>query len=121
HSFISQEDYSELLKEVDVGLISLSPKVKTPVIPGKILGYMSASIPVLAIINKESDGHKMIEEARCGYSMISEASSEEVGQLFLKCFNEQDKLKQMGANGHEYVLSNFTKDICIDNLIKLLQ
>ena len=121
HPFISQEDYSELLKEVDFGMISLSPKVKTPVIPGKILGYMAASIPIVAIINKESDGHKMIEDAKCGYSIISDASPEEIGKLFLKCFNDREKLRIMGENGHKYVLSNFTKEICIDNLIGLIQ
>jgi glycosyltransferase involved in cell wall biosynthesis len=121
HPFISQEDYSELLKEVDFGMISLSPKVKTPVIPGKILGYMAASIPIVAIINKESDGHKIIEDAKCGYSIISDASPNEIGELFLKCFNDREKLQIMGENGHKYVLSNFTKEICIDNLIGLMR
>jgi colanic acid biosynthesis glycosyl transferase WcaI len=121
HPFISQEDYAELLKEVDVGMISLSFKVKTPVIPGKILGYMAASKPIVAIINKESDGHKLIENAKCGYSIFSDASPDEIGELFLKFFNEREKLKTMGENGHKYVLSNFTKEICIDNLIGLIQ
>jgi colanic acid biosynthesis glycosyl transferase WcaI len=119
HSFISQEDYSSVLKEVNIGLISLSSKVKTPVIPGKILGYMAASVPVVAIINKESDGHNLIKNAGCGYSMISDSSPEEVGDLFIECFENQNELKQLGINGHNYVLNNFTKDICIDNLIKL--
>lgn len=121
HPFISQEDYSEILKEVDLGLISLSPKVKTPVIPGKILGYMLASIPILAIINRESDGHEMISEAVCGYTVVSDSSPEELAEMFIRCFNQRSKLVEMGANGHDYVTKNFTKDICVDKLIKLLQ
>lgn len=120
HTFISQEIYPELVKEADVGLVCLSNMNKTPVIPGKMWGYMAASIPVVAFLNKESDGHILIKEAECGYSIVSDASPKEVKELIIKIFNEKAKLKQYGENGHRYILKHFTKDVCMDNLIKLL-
>ncbi|HSW38678.1 MAG TPA: glycosyltransferase family 4 protein, partial [Acidobacteriota bacterium] len=45
HPFVSKEEYGKLLKEVDCGLVCLTSKNKTPVVPGKILGYMAAGIP----------------------------------------------------------------------------
>ena len=33
---------------------------------------MAASIPVVAFLNKESDGHQIIKDADCGYSEISD-------------------------------------------------
>jgi len=119
HAFVSQEIYPELVKEADVGLVCLSNMNKTPVIPGKILGYMAASIPVVAFLNKESDGHLLIKEAECGYSMVSDVSPEQVKDLIIKIFNEKDRLKQYGENGHRYVLKYFTKNVCMDKLIKL--
>lgn len=120
HPFVSQEIYPELVKEADVGLVCLSTMNKTPVIPGKVWGYMAASIPVVAFLNKESDGHILIKEAECGYSIVSDTSPEEIKKLILKIFGEKAQLKRYGENGHRYVLKHFAKDVCIDNLIKLI-
>ncbi|NIS74385.1 MAG: glycosyltransferase, partial [Deltaproteobacteria bacterium] len=62
--FVPKETYPSLVKDADVGLICLSSKNNTPVVPGKLLGYMAASIPVVAFLNRQSDGHRIIEEAR---------------------------------------------------------
>ena len=118
--FVSLEEYPKLVKDVDVGVVCLSSLNKTPVVPGKVLGYMASSVPVVALLNKESDGHMIIEEAECGYSIASDASTEEISNLILQIYNEKDKLKQYGENGHRYVLRHFTKSSCIDNLIKLI-
>ncbi len=117
-SFVSKEDYPKLVKDADVGIVCLSCKNKTPVVPGKILGYMAASIPVVAFLNRESDGHKIIKDARCGYSEVSDDPIKAT-EIILKIYNERDKLKQYGENGLNYVLSNFAKDVRIDHLEKL--
>ncbi len=118
--FVSLEEYPKLVKDVDAGIVCLSSLNKTPVVPGKVLGYMASSVPVVALLNKESDGHMIIEEAKCGYSIASDASTEEISSLILQIYNEKDKLKQYGENGHRYVLKHFTKSNCIDSLIKLI-
>ncbi len=118
--FVSLEEYPKLVKDVDAGIVCLSSLNKTPVVPGKVLGYMASSVPVVALLNKESDGHMIIEKAECGYSIASDASNEEISNLILQIYNEKDKLKQYGENGHRYVLKHFTKSSCIDNLIKLI-
>lgn len=118
--FVPFEEYPNLVKNTDVGLVCLSSKNKTPVVPGKILGYMAASIPVVAFLNKESDGHTLIKDAECGYSIASDASLDEVKNIIIRMYNEKDKLDQYGENGFRYVSRHFTKSSCIDNLIKLI-
>ena len=115
---ISKEDYATLLKEVDVGIVCLSNKNKTPVVPGKLLGYMAASLPVVGFLNKESDAHEIIKRACCGYSAVSD-DPVEATDIILRIYNEQDKLKLYGENGFNYVSNNFSKDICIDKLENL--
>jgi colanic acid biosynthesis glycosyl transferase WcaI len=117
--FVSQEDYPSLVKDADVGIVCLSNMNKTPVIPGKILGFMAASIPVVAFLNRESDGHALIKSAQCGYSTLSDAPLEEMKKLIVKIYNEKEKLKQYGKNGFRYVSTHFAKETCIDNLIKI--
>ncbi len=118
--FVPIEEYPNLVKNADVGLVCLSSKNKTPVVPGKILGYMAASIPVVAFLNKESDGHTLIKEAGCGYSIASDTSPEEAKNIIIRIYNEKRKLGQYGENGFRYVSKHFTKSSCIDKLIKLI-
>jgi colanic acid biosynthesis glycosyl transferase WcaI len=120
HSFVSQEKYPELVKEADAGLVCLSSQNKTPVIPGKAWSYMAASIPIVAFLNKESDGHVVIKEANCGYSIVSDASAEEAKHFLIRVFDEKDKLKEYGENGHRYMLKNFTKEVCLTKLVDLI-
>ena len=113
--FVSKDEYPELVKDADVGLVCLSSMNKTPVIPGKILGYMAASIPVVAFLNKESDGHQIIKDADCGYSEISD-SVEKVAATIKKIYNERNRLKEYGENGFSYVQENFERNVCINRL-----
>jgi glycosyltransferase involved in cell wall biosynthesis len=119
HPFVSKEDYDSLLKEVDVGLVCLSPKNKTPVVPGKILSYMATGVPILAFLNHESDGHKIINEARCGHTGVSD-DPHRASQLILKMFQEKDQLGEMGLRGYQYALQDFSKKMCMDKLERLL-
>ena len=104
--FVSQNEYPKLAKDADVGLVSLTSKNKTPVVPGKITGYMAASIPVLAFLNKESDGHKIISDADCGYSCLF-GDIESAVNLVMKMYKDRPVLKEKVLNGLNYVSSNF--------------
>lgn len=120
HPFVSKEEYGKLLKEVDCGLVCLTSKNKTPVVPGKILGYMAAGIPVLAFLNRESDGHAIISDAACGYSDISD-DPRRAAQLILKMYKEREGMKEMGMNGYRYAVQHFSKQVCVDKLERLLR
>jgi len=119
HPFISKDDYRNLLTEIDVGLVCLTSLNKTPVVPGKILGYMGSSVPVLAFLNRESDGHRIIRDAGCGYSVVS-GRCENLVDLMLRMYRERDRLRTIGENGRSYAARHFTKEICVDRLEELL-
>ncbi|OGS21263.1 MAG: hypothetical protein A2252_08335 [Elusimicrobia bacterium RIFOXYA2_FULL_39_19] len=113
-NFVSLEDYPELVKECNIGLVCLSSKNKTPVVPGKLLGYMAAKIPAIAILNKESDGHQIISDAKCGYSVISGEDLTGFVNHVLNIKNNKDLCNTLGINGNSYLKKHFTKLICID-------
>ena len=115
--FVSKDEYPELVKDADVGLACLSSMNRTPVVPGKILGYMAASVPVAAFLNKESDGHQIIRNAQCGYSEISD-DVEKTVETVIKIYNEWSRLKEYGENGFNYVKENFERNACINRLEK---
>lgn len=113
--FVSKEEYPELIKDVDIGLVSLSNMNKTPVVPSKIIGYMAGGIPVMAFLHKESDGHNIIKEARCGYSMVY-GDLDKATNLVNEVYNQRDNLKNLGQNGLQYALAHFAVDNIMDKM-----
>ena len=89
--------------------------------PGKLLGFMAASLPVIAFLNKESDGHTIIKEANCGYSINSDSSFENINSLVLKMLNEKDESKDLGKNGYQYLLENYSKTVCINKINNFIE
>ena len=118
--FISPQEYWSLLNEIDVGLLTLSAKVKTPVVPSKFLGYMAASKPYIASLNKESDAIRMTQDSKAGI-YVRAGDAMRFKDAILTLFNNKNLVKVMGRNGRKYVVNNFSKDICIakyENILK---
>ena len=44
-----------MYKQVDIGIISLDVNHKTHNIPGKLLTYIAAQLPVFAVVNPNND------------------------------------------------------------------
>jgi glycosyltransferase involved in cell wall biosynthesis len=119
HPFVSKEEYGRIVREIDVGLLCLTPKNKTPVVPGKLLSYMAAGIPVLAFLNRESDGHQIIREAHCGYSAVSDDANT-AALMIMRMYEERNRLGELGYSGYQYAFQHFSRRICIDKLEALL-
>lgn len=117
-NFVSIQEYPWLVKEADVGLVCLSEKNRTPVVPGKIFGYMAAAIPILAILNKESDGHQIIKDSGCGFS-FGPAEKDAFLKALLTLKNDKNLRKEIGQRGFDYFKNHFSKKICIDQYEKI--
>ncbi|WP_019673903.1 glycosyltransferase family 4 protein [Psychrobacter lutiphocae] len=52
---VSQSEYIRIVAGMDIGLFSLSAKHSSHNIPGKLLGYMAESLPILGSVNKGND------------------------------------------------------------------
>lgn len=61
---IPREDYSKVLTRFDIGVIVTDPRVTFPTFPSKILDYISAGLPVLCIIEQESDIAEVINNSQ---------------------------------------------------------
>ena len=119
--FVSKSAYSQLVNEVDVGMVTLSPRNRTPVVPGKILGYMAAAKPVLAFLNRESDGHRLVVEAGCGVSVYSDAPIEELVAATRSLLERKSELETLGRSGYSYVVEHFDKSVCVDTIESYLR
>jgi len=118
--FVSREEYSDLLQICSIGLVCLSPLNKTPVVPGKILGYMAAGLPVAAFLQSSSDGHGVIKSAQCGFSADS-ADKDACVQSMCTLLSQRDSFAKLGQNGKSYAAKHFSKEVCVSQLESMLE
>lgn len=101
---LPKEEYEMLVRCCDVGLVSLDKRFTIPNFPCRMLSYMQASLPVLAMTDVNTDIRKAIEEGEFGYW----CESGDVNGFSDLCRKMQDNksLTQMGKNARKY-LENF--------------
>jgi len=80
---------------------------------------MAAKLPVLAFLNRESDGHYLISESSCGYSAPSD-NPDTVLSLFRKAYHHREQLSAMGRLGYDYVSKHFSKETCVSELENII-
>ena len=117
--FVSPDEYPLLLKEADIGLLSLKADSGTPTVPGKFFGFLAAKLPVVAFLNKESEGHRLIAEAGCGYACVSDDVAP-AAVLLRNVIADRERLHTRGERGYEYVKKFFSKNSCIDQFERML-
>lgn len=117
--FVPPREYPALLKEVDVGLMCLAPYNTTAVVPGKLTGYMAAGLPVVGFLQKQSEGHRIVQESGCGYTVVSD-NPQEVKAVVRKIWSERARLKEYGQRGRDYSVRNFSRRHCIDQLTQII-
>lgn len=117
---VSQQRYKQILNQVDVGLFSLSARHKTHNFPGKLLGYMCESLPILGSINKGNDLSEVITEAHAGFVFVNGQDSD---LLFAAktLANDQQLRKQIGCNANRLLANKFSVESAAETIITSLK
>jgi glycosyltransferase involved in cell wall biosynthesis len=102
-----KELYPYVLASSDVSLVSLNSKVKTPVVPSKILSIMASARPVLASLPLDGDAAKLIEEAQCGICIEPE-NPEKLAEKIVYLSENREICEKLGRQGRAYVVENFS-------------
>jgi colanic acid biosynthesis glycosyl transferase WcaI len=89
--------------------------------PSKLISYMMAAKPIVAVAREQSDLAAIIRETGCGW-LVGPGDPEAL-QNCLRAVTECDKelLKEMGLRGREYALEHFSSDACLPQVISALQ
>ena len=65
--WIPKEEYDKVIAACDVGMIFLDHRFTIPNFPSRLLGYMSAKLPVLAVTDRVTDIGKVIVDGGFGW------------------------------------------------------
>ena len=115
---LPRDEYNNLIKQCDIGLINLSRKFIIPNIPSKTISYFKASIPVLASTDKNTDYKDLLlKKAKAGLWS-------ETGDLiayknnFERLFNDEKLRRELGENGRRFFEENLSIEKAYQTIIK---
>jgi colanic acid biosynthesis glycosyl transferase WcaI len=107
--------YPYIVASSDVGLVTLNSKVKTPVVPSKILSMMAAARPVLASMPLEGDAPKLIEESGCGICIGPEKPMQ-LAEKIVYLVENKDICEKFGEQGRDYVVRNLSLKKAVNDI-----
>lgn len=109
---LPRNEYEQLVRACDVGIVSLDYRFTIPNYPSRILSYMEYQMPVLAATDRNTDFKELIEKAECGMWCYSNSVQDFVAAVKEMCADEEMR-KQMGQNGRKYAEENFRVDVSV--------
>lgn len=105
HQWLPKEDYDKVVAASDVGMIFLDHRFTIPNFPSRLLSYMSAKIPVLAVTDPNTDIGKVITEG--GFGWWCESSKLNLFSGMVNVILESD-ITQAGVRAFEYLRENYS-------------
>ena len=107
HNAVKQKEYLSMLSEFDVGLISLDSSLRTQNFPGKMLGYMYYSIPILASINPGNDLKEILEGWQAGLVCMN-GDDDIFAAHARRLVKDEDYRRRLGRNARALLESTFS-------------
>ena len=104
---LPKEDYDQLVRSCDVGLIFLDHRFTIPNYPSRLLSYLENKMPVLCATDPNTDMGRIAEENGYGYwceSVRPEDFTALVDKMLIA-----DR-KEMGEIGYEFMKANYLVD-----------
>jgi glycosyltransferase involved in cell wall biosynthesis len=107
----SESAYRDLVADIDVGFVSLTDKLTTPVVPAKLLDFMAAARPVIACTNPASDTGSIVSAANCGF-VCPPRDPSSIAAAVLQLRDNTPLATTLGLNGRQYAEQNFSLRAC---------
>lgn len=106
---IPEDMLASVLTRCHVGVISLNPGHRSHNIPGKLLTYLKAGLPVLACVNPGNDLIALIQDEACGLAMAGD-DPDAVAAAMLSLIEGDACRQAMSQKGAELAERLFTAD-----------
>jgi glycosyltransferase involved in cell wall biosynthesis len=114
-----RDRYPLLLNASDVCLISLNPRLTTPVVPGKLFDIMASGRPVVGDVPLDGDAPRIVAEGPCGIC-VAPGDPDRLAEAILKLYRDPALAAELGANGRRLVEHKYSRSICTRRYERLL-
>lgn len=112
--------YPDLLAASDVGLVPLTDRLRTPVVPGKLQDLMASGRPVVAAVLPDGDAARIVEESSCGVA-VSPDDAAGIAAAITAMFEDPGLAAKFGENGRAYAEMRFSVRACATRYERLLE
>ena len=114
---LPKDDYDKMVAACDVGMIFLDHRFTIPNFPSRLLSYMQAKIPILAVTDPNTDIGKVIVDGGFGWWCISNDN-----RGFCKHIEEICMCKQSSCKDSEfrYLVDYYSVETAYEIIIKSL-
>ena len=115
---LPKEDYDKMVGACDVGMIFLDHRFTIPNFPSRLLSYMQAKIPVLAVTDSNTDVGKVIVNGGFGWWCESNDTSN-----FEKIVKKITLLDEMLIKDNEYIYlqQNYSAEMSYETIRKSIK
>ena len=112
---LPKEDYDQLVRACDAGLIFLDYRFTIPNYPSRLLPYLMEKKPIIAATDPNCDTGSIAEQNDYGYWCPSNDVN-----AFTQCVDKMlaSDLAQMGENGYQFYLNNYTIEHTYNAIMK---
>jgi hypothetical protein len=114
-SHLPKNEFDEIMKIADVGLIFLDKRFTIPNFPSRLLSYMENSLPVITMTDAISDVGETVEKGQFGYSCISDDINCFIYSVEKLLTSDNVEFKR---NSKAYLLDFFTVNKTYDIIMK---
>lgn len=107
YSYMPKEDYDNVVKACDIGLVFLDKRFTIPNIPSRILTYMEFGMPIIAATDSNTDLDKILKDSKSGLWSESGKILDFYNNVDMFCENKELR-EEMGMNGRKYLDKHYT-------------
>ena len=115
--FLPRNEYIEMMQIADVGLVSLDENFTIPNMPSKALSYFNMKIPVVALLDVNTDFGTWIEdEVKAGY--WASAKNPVLLKEKIEYLIQNPELRNsIGVNGYNYFIRHLNPNVAYKTII----
>jgi glycosyltransferase involved in cell wall biosynthesis len=113
---VDQIEYEQMLSAFDVGLFSLHRDHKTHNFPGKLLGYMKQSLPILGSVNQGNDLEAVIVGASAGFVSVNGDDAALLANA-RQLIHSPGLRMQMGHNAYQLLKDQFSVSAAVQKIL----
>lgn len=115
---LPKEEYDALARACDVGLIFLDYRFTIPNYPSRLLSYITEHKPIIAVTDTNCDTGSIAEQNGYGFYCPSNSVSAFINAIDKMLVSD---IKQMGENGYQFYLNNYTTEHTYNAIVNHLE
>lgn len=127
--YLPREEYDQLVKCADIGMIFLSQYFEIPNFPSRLIAYLSAKLPIFCITDKATDIGRIATNNGFGYAVELDKSpltnqrtmQSQILSTIDEIVTNKEKLSVMGKLGYEFMEQNFSAKKQAEDIMSTLR